>query len=141
MIAGNLALLATGVFTGAAVYIAVVEHPVRMDDPVHALMQWRPSHRRGAVMQLSLAVLGTALALLAWRRSEAQPWLYGALCLGTVVPYTVVIMGPVARRLADNHLDPSRDEAKRLLDRWARLHAFRCFLGLVAFAFMLTGRL
>jgi hypothetical protein len=140
MIAGNLALLATGVFSGAAVYISVVEHPVRMGDPAHGLMQWRPSYRRAAVMQASLAVIGTALALIAWKYAGARAWLYGALCLGSVIPYTLLIMMPVNRRLADGHLDPGGNEAKTLLDRWGRLHAFRGFLGLVAFAFMLTAR-
>jgi hypothetical protein len=141
MIAGNLALLATGIFAGAAVYVSVVEHPVRMgDDAAHALMQWRPSYRRATVMQASLAVIGTALALIAWKNSAARAWLHGALCLGAVVPYTLLIMMPVNTRLADDHLDPSSEEAKMLLDRWGKLHAFRCFLGLVAFAFMLTAR-
>lgn len=142
MIAGNLALLATGVFSGAAVYVSVVEHPVRTsDDPAHALMQWRPSYRRATMMQASLAVIGTALALIAWKNSAARAWLYGALCLGTVIPYTLLVMMPVKSRLMDDHLDPSSNEAKTLLDRWGRLHALRSFLGLVAFAFMLTARL
>jgi hypothetical protein len=142
MIAGNLALLATGVFSGAAAYVSVVEHPARMNgDPAHALMQWRPSYRRAAVMQASLAVIGTALALVAWKAVDVRAWLYGALCLGANIPYTLVIMMPVNSRLADDHLDPAGDEAKTLLDRWGKLHAFRCFLGLVAFAFMLTARL
>ena len=142
MIAGNLALLATGVFTGAAVYISVVEHPVRMSgDAAHALMEWRPSYRRATVMQASLAVIGTALALFAWKSSAERAWLYGALCLGAVVPYTLLIMMPVNARLADDHLNPGGDEAKVLLDRWGKLHAFRSFLGLLAFAFMLTARL
>jgi hypothetical protein len=142
MIAGNLALLATGVFSGAAVYVSLVEHPARVSCGVSiALSQWRPSYRRATVMQASLAVVGTALALIAWKHSAARAWLYGALCLAAVIPYTLVIMMPVNSRLADDHLDPGSDEAKVLLDRWARLHAFRCFLGLVAFAFMLTARL
>ena len=142
MIAGNLALLATGIFAGAAVYVALVEHPARVSCGVSiALSQWRPSYRRATVMQAALAVIGTMLALIAWKETDARAWLYGALCLGANIPYTLVIMMPVNSRLSDDHLDPGSDEAKMLLDRWARLHAFRCFLGLVAFAFMLTARL
>ena len=142
MIAGNLALLATGIFSGAAVYVSLVEHPARVSCGISiALSQWRPSYRRASVMQASLAVIGTALAIVAWHGSNAQQWLYGALCLGANIPYTLVIMLPVNSRLSDDHLDPGSEEAKTLLDRWAKLHAFRCFLGLVAFAFMLTARL
>ena len=142
MIAGNLALLATGVFTGAAVYVSLVEHPARVSCGVSiALSQWRPSYRRATAMQASLAVIGTVLALFAWKIVDVRAWLYGALCLGANIPYTLLIMMPVNSRLADDHLDPGSDEAKTLLDRWAKLHAFRCFLGLVAFAFMLTARM
>jgi len=142
MIAGNLAILATGVFSGAAVYVSLVEHPARVSCGVSiALSQFRPSYRRATVMQASLAVVGTALALIAWKNSAARAWLYGAICLAAVIPYTLLIMMPVNSRLADDHLDPASDEAKVLLDRWGRMQAFRSFLGLVAFAFMLTARL
>lgn len=142
MIAGNLAILATGVFSGAAVYISVIEHPVRMSgDAAHALMEWRPTYRRATVMQASLAVIGTALALIAWKHSAVRAWLYGAICLGAVVPYTLLIMMPVNSQLTGDHLTPGSDEAKALLDRWGKMHGVRSFLGLVAFALMLTARL
>jgi hypothetical protein len=142
MIAGNLAILATGVFAGAAVYISVVEHPARMTgDAAHALMQWRPSYRRATAMQATLAVAGTLLAAFAWYGSGARTWLFGAICLGSVVPFTLLVMLPVNARMQDDHLDPSGEEAKALLDRWGHLHAFRSFLGLVAFALMLVARL
>ncbi len=141
MIVGNLATLATGVFAGAAVYVSLVEHPARMTgDTAHALMQWRPSYKRGAVMQASLAVAGTLLAALAWHASGAAIWLIGAICLGAAIPYTLLVMLPVNAKLGSDHLDPSSDDAKALLDRWGRLHAFRSFLGLVAFALMLIAK-
>jgi Domain of unknown function (DUF1772) len=141
MIAGNLATLATGVFAGAAVYVSLVEHPARMSgDTAHALMEWRPSYKRATVMQASLAVVGTVLAAAAWYVSGVRIWLIGAICLGSVIPYTLLIMLPVNVRMESDHLDPSSEEAKTLLDRWGRLHAFRSFLGLVAFALMLIAR-
>jgi hypothetical protein len=141
VIVGNLATLATGVFAGAAVYVSLVEHPARMTgDAAHALLQWRPSYQRGAKMQASLAVAGTALAALAWHATGTRTWLAGAICLGAAIPYTLLVMMPVNARLKSDHLDPSSDDAKALLERWGRLHAFRSFLGLVAFALMLIAR-
>lgn len=141
MIVGNLATLATGVFAGAAVYVSLVEHPARMSgDTAHALMQWRPSYRRATAMQASLAVAGTLLAGLAWYASGAAIWLIGAICLGAVIPFTLLVMLPVNAQMESDHLDPSSEDAKALLDRWGRLHAFRSFLGLVAFALMLIAR-
>lgn len=142
MIAGNLAILAAGVFAGAAIYVSLVEHPARMTlDAAVAVAQWRPSYRRATVMQASLAVAGTVLALLAWRQSAVRAWLYGALCLCAVVPFTVLVMFPINGALENENLNASNEEVKALLDRWAWLHAVRSVLGLLAFALMLSARL
>ena len=142
MIIGNLAILATGIFAGAAVYVSLVEHPARMSCGTSiALAQWRPSYKRATVMQASLAIAGTLLAALAWYASSTTLWLFGAICLGAVVPFTLIVMLPVNAQMENDHLDPSSEAAASLLDRWARLHAFRSFLGLLAFALMLAARL
>ena len=47
-----VALLATGLFTGAAIYVTLVEHPARLECGIAlALAEFRPSYRRGAVMR------------------------------------------------------------------------------------------
>src|SRR5918995_4170029 len=62
MLLTNFAMLATALFTGAAVYISLVEHPARLLCPTaHAMEQWRPSYKRATVMQASLAVVGSLL--------------------------------------------------------------------------------
>jgi hypothetical protein len=44
-----VALLATGLFAGAAVYVTFVEHPARVEGGAAlALAQFRSSYRRGA---------------------------------------------------------------------------------------------
>ena len=54
-----------GLFAGAAVYINLVEHPVRlrcgMDE---ALREWASSYGRASVMQASLALLGGVAGVL-----------------------------------------------------------------------------
>ena len=55
---------AAGLFAGAAVYVSAVEHPARLSLPAHhAVAEFRPSYRRGAVMQAGLAFLGGLGAL------------------------------------------------------------------------------
>jgi len=59
-------------------------------------------------------------------------WLVGAVLIGLVVPFTFIVIMPTNHQL----LAPSRDVAsadtRALLDKWARLHAVRSALSLVA---------
>ena len=67
MLLANFATLATALFTGAAVYISLVEHPARLQCPTaRAVEQWRPSYKRATVMQASLGVVGVLMAIAAW---------------------------------------------------------------------------
>ncbi len=55
MIAARLATLASSLFTGAAIYINLVEHPARMEAGTQlALTEFAPSYRRATVMQVAL---------------------------------------------------------------------------------------
>ena len=52
--------LACGLFTAAALYINLVEQPAKLPCGITlAVTQWRPSYKRGTVMQASLAILGS----------------------------------------------------------------------------------
>jgi hypothetical protein len=65
MFLANLAVLATALFTGAATYVSLVEHPARLRCSNEiALAQWRPSYQRGTVMQASLAIAGSLLGIV-----------------------------------------------------------------------------
>ena len=53
MILELVALLSTGLFTGAALYVTLVEHPARLEcGPALAIAEFGPSYRRGAVIGL-----------------------------------------------------------------------------------------
>jgi len=46
-----IAVLSYTIFTGAAVYVSLVEHPARMGlDTKAAATEWAPSYKRGKVM-------------------------------------------------------------------------------------------
>jgi len=142
MLIQGLAVLATALFTGAAVYVTLVEHPARMSIPTEvALAQWRPSYRRATVMQASLAVLGTLLGIAAGVTSAGAIWIVAAFVLSAVVPFTLFVMWPVNKRLEDTALDAASTEARDLLTRWGRLHAVRTAISLVALLMMLLARL
>ena len=138
MLLTNFATLATALFTGAAVYISLVEHPARLLCPTaHAVEQWRPSYQRATVMQASLAVAGSLLAIAAWLTGAGLVWLLAGLVLGSVVPFTLLVMWPTNKRLEDSGLDTTSELARSLLVRWGRLHAVRSGLSLVALVLML----
>jgi len=62
-----IATLCAAIFTGAAIYINLVEHPARMSlGTAVALAEWKPSYHRATLMQAPLAIVGLAAALVAW---------------------------------------------------------------------------
>src|SRR6266566_4241013 len=81
-----LSLLATvcaGLFSGAAIYVNLVEHPARLSCGTElAVKEFGPSYRRGTVMQASLALVGCALGLAAWARGGDRAVLIAAVLLG-----------------------------------------------------------
>ena len=133
-----VAAVCAGVFAGAAIYITAVEHPARIScgNDV-ALREFAPSYRRATVMQASLAVVGCLAGLWsAWVLGDA--WVgIGALLLGAVVPFTLVVILPTNTQLLDPSLDPSDARTTMLLIRWGRLHAVRSVLSSVAFVIYL----
>ena len=135
-----VAVLCAGLFAGAAIYINVVEHPARMSCGTElALRQFAPSYRRATVLQASLAVAGCVSGLsAAWTRGDV--WLaLGAILLGAVVPFTLIVILPTNHQLLDPALDPRAMRAAALLLRWGRLHAVGSILSAVAFVLLLVG--
>ena len=53
-----IAIMCSALFAGAALYISLLEPPARMSAGVSvALQEFRPSYRRAAVFQVSMAVV------------------------------------------------------------------------------------
>ena len=138
MILEVAALLCTGLFAGAALYVSLVEHPARLEGgPALAIAEFRPSYRRGAVMQASLAGGGCLAAVAAWTQGSPAPVLIAGLLLGSLIPFTLIVIRPTNERLLDARLDRSAPETAALLARWGRLHAVRSVVG--GGAFLLLG--
>jgi uncharacterized membrane protein len=129
-----VATLAAGLFAGAALYVTGVEHPARLScGTALAIREFAPSYKRGTVMQASLALIGCVAGLsAAWRYQDPVVCLAGVL-LGSVVPFTLVVIVPTNKRLLDPALDASSPEASQLLMRWGHLHAVRSIMSTAAF--------
>ena len=135
-----VATLATGIFCGAAVYVNLVEHPARISCGVPlAVTEWRPSYKRGTLMQAPLALIGSLSALAVWWFEGGAAWLIGGVLLLLIVPFTLVVIFPTNKRLESQELDLHSEEASRLLRRWGRLHATRSILSGVAFLAFLSA--
>ena len=128
-----VAAVCAGLFAGAAIYITAVEHPARLSCGNEiALREFAPSYHRATVMQASLAVVGCLSGLWsAWVLGDAWVGL-GALLLGAVVPFTLIVILPTNKQLLDPSLDPSGTRTTGLLIRWGRLHAVRSALSTIA---------
>jgi hypothetical protein len=138
-----VATLASGIFAGAALYVNFVEQPARLSCGVElAVTEWRPSYKRGAVMQAPLAAIGSLAALVSWWFDRGLGWLIGGLLLLLIIPFTLVVILPTNTRLESRELDLRSEEAGTLLRRWGRLHAVRSILSTLAFViflFLLLG--
>ena len=135
-----LAIVCSGIFAGAAVYISVVQHPASLE--VGGAMPaafFTPMYRRAAPMQASLAVVGSLAGLVAWFAGSGFLWLLGALLLGFAVPFTLVRIKPVNDQLLAPSLDPEAPEVFELLRRWGRLHRVRSFTSSLAFLLFVLG--
>ena len=142
MIAGQLALIVAAVFAGAAIYVNVAEQPARLNvDDRPLLVQWKAAYKRGFAMQAPLAMLGFLLGLLSWWQTNDWWWLLGAVILVANWPYTILCIMPTNNRLMGIEPAQAGAESRRLIVRWASLHAVRTALGCAATAAFLWASL
>jgi uncharacterized membrane protein len=135
-----VAILAATLFSGAAVYINLAEHPARMECGTElAATVFGPSYRRAAVLQVILALTATIAGLGAWFTGGPFSWLAGALLIFAVIPFTLIAILPTNRKLLDPTLNRSSQATRQLLQHWGRLHAVRSILALAASAIFLSS--
>jgi len=106
-IAEFFALLACSLFTGAAIYISFVEHPARIECGVEvAAAEFSLSYRRATVMQATLAALSLLSSIVAWLSGAAFWWLIAELLLGSVLPFTLIVILPINKQLLTRGIPP-----------------------------------
>jgi Domain of unknown function (DUF1772) len=141
-IAEFVAVLACGLFAGAAVYVSLVEHPARMECGVEiATAEFPPSYRRGTIMQVTLAAVCLLSSIGAWLAGATFWWVVAGVLQVLVIPFTLIVILPTNKQLLNPALDRRSAQAGQLLARWGKLHAVRGVLSgaaLLLFLYLLT---
>jgi hypothetical protein len=133
MMAGPTALALAAAFAGAAFYVNEAEQPARLSlNDVSLLAEWKLSYTRGYRMQASLALLAGAFGIVAAFQTGDWRWWPGAVLILANWPYTLTVIKPVNDQL--NAIDAKNAGAasRALIVKWARLHAARTALGVLA---------
>jgi len=132
-IAEFIAVLGCSLFTGAAVYLSLVEHPARMECGVElAAAEFAPSYRRATILQETLAAVGLVSSIAAWLAGASLLWVFAGALLGSVIPFTLIVVLPTNKQLLNPTLDRRPALAVQLLARWGKLHAVRSVLSALA---------
>ena len=135
MITGPTALAFAAAFAGAAFYVNEAEQPARLAlDDASLLAEWKLSYARGFKMQASLALLSGIFGLIAAWQTQDWRWLPGAVLILANWPYTLLVVKPTndqLNALAKNQAGPA---SRALIVTWARQHAIRTALGILAAA-------
>jgi hypothetical protein len=133
MTIGLLALTVAALFTGAAIYVNVAEQPARlMLDDRALLNEWKPSYKRGAAMQASLALVGFVLGMVAWWQVSHPGFVVGAIAIIAPWPWTLLVIKPVNDALLATAAEQAGPPSRALIERWGVLHAVRTALGVLA---------
>jgi hypothetical protein len=80
-----------------------------------------------------LLVIGVISAAAASLMNSSTWWLIGGSFLLLPIPYTLLAVLPINKKLLDSSLNNDPLLAHRLLVRWGRLHTVRSLLGLISF--------
>ncbi|CAK68101.1 unnamed protein product (macronuclear) [Paramecium tetraurelia] len=136
----KLTLLGTvfaGLFSGASIYINIVEHPARLScgaDIAHA--QWMPSYKRAAKWQASLAFLGGLVGVVNYFKNKNKLSLKAGLLLASVIPFTLIAIMPTNKILLGQQ-QLEQETKLSLLTKWGQLHAVRTVASLISFGIFL----
>lgn len=79
-------------------------------------------------MQATLATLGLLSSITSWLAGATFWWLIAGALLGSVVPFTLIVILPTNKLLLSSTVEKHSAQAERLLTRWGAFHAVRSML-------------
>lgn len=137
-----LALVIAAFYSGAALYVNLVEKPalLALDDKA-ALAAWKIALKRGAVIQAPLCAIGFLLGLIAWIHLHDIGNAVASLAMLANIPWTVAMILPINRALQAIEPAAAGEGSRALLMRWYSRHKIRSALGLIALLFFFLALL
>jgi anthrone oxygenase-like protein len=97
-----------------------------------AATEFRPSYRRATIMQATLAGLGLLSSIAAWLSGATFWWAIAGVLLGSVIPFTLIVILPTNKQLLNPALDRRSAQTGQLLAHWGVLHAVRSVVRVLA---------
>jgi len=96
-----IAIMCSALFVGATLYVSIIEHPARMSAGISvALQDFKPSYRRGAVLQVSMAVIAFVCSFALLLFTSQWTWFLGGGMTGLMLPFTLIFIMPTKSNLA-----------------------------------------
>jgi len=142
MLAGQLALIAAGLFTGAALYVSACEQPARLHLEDDALpTQWKPAYKRGTPCRRRWRSLAHCSASSRGGKHSDWRWLVGGAVILANWPFTFLVIMPTNNALLALDRTGGGPRSRDLIEKWGRLHAGRTALGVAATILFLAASL
>ena len=133
MLIGILCLAVAAFYSGAALYVNIVEaHTLAALDDRAQLAGWKISLKRGALMQAPFCIVGFLLGLAAWASTHYFSDAIGAIAMLANVPWTFAMIAPTNKALHETAPEAAGPRSRALILHWGSLHSVRTALGLLA---------
>ncbi|KAJ3178723.1 hypothetical protein HDU85_005126 [Gaertneriomyces sp. JEL0708] len=131
------AVVAGGIFTGAAIYISAVDVPAMATrSATQNREEFKAFYPRAAVMQASMSVVASLSSGLLAYLSNSSLFLAPCAIFAVIPAYTIGCMLPVNKRLMDGKILMEEVVAKKELHKWSHLHLVRSILSAVGFVIL-----
>lgn len=130
-----VAKVSTTFFASNSLCFNTVLHPARMDSsvtPATALQNFRLTFKRAGLQQISMLALGIVSGAVAYHQEPDNLFLASTVVYSLILPFTLLVIGPINRQLHDPALDKDSNKVKDLINQWNSCNAVRTFLSSVA---------
>ncbi len=136
-----LILSLMGTQFGVALTATVIVHPILvMTKKTSAIDFFKPFFDKTHMLVFILSIFVTFLALIYSIFTGDLGWLAISLLLFLNLPYTMIFIMPINKRLMDENVDPLSQQTANDLKKWGRLHLVRTFLnGIIFMAFIILA--